>query len=262
MLSSDQMADLAAAICATAETLGQTVSASAAELMAEDLAEYPMQDIGKALRACRKELTGKLTLAAIIRRVQASDGRPGRDEAWSIALAGSDEFDTVVMTEEIQKAMSASAPILELGDKVGARMAFMSAYDRHVDEARRNNAPANWTVSLGFDPDRRKVAIDNAVRTGLLPAPEAQKEIMRLGLDSPITEDGRAIAGLLTGTVAKPSPDLRGKLDDLRKSMQETRRANAAAKQAEEAKRQADQERRREEQVAAANELLAKRATA
>ena len=81
MLSYDELADLAAALCATAETLGQSLSASAAELMAEDLADYSVPELLSALKACRREVTGKLTLAAILQRVNAADGRPGRDEA-------------------------------------------------------------------------------------------------------------------------------------------------------------------------------------
>lgn len=261
MLSSDQQAELAAAICATAETLGQTISANAAELMAEDLADYPPQDVGNALRQCRRELTGRLTLAAIIQRTQAADGRPGRDEAWSIALAGADEFDTVVMTSEIHKAMAASAPILELGDKIGARMAFMSAYDRHVEEARRNREPAAWTVSLGFDPDRRKVAIENAVRTGLLPAPQAQQEMKRLGLDAPaVTPEGQAIAGLITGNVGKPRPQDREKLQAIKRSMEEQRQINRDRKEAERLEQVEREERNRQEQIAALEEMAQQRA--
>ena len=55
MLSCDQLADLAAALCATAETLGQSLSASAAELMAEDLAEYSVPELLSALKACRRD---------------------------------------------------------------------------------------------------------------------------------------------------------------------------------------------------------------
>jgi len=261
MLSSDQQADLAAAICATAETLGQTVSASAAELMAEDLADYPPQDVGSALRACRRELTGKLTLAAIIQRTQAADGRPGRDEAWSIALSGADEFDTVVMTDEIRKAMTASAPILQLGDKIGARMAFMSAYDRHVQEARQSGTPAKWTVSLGFDPDRRKIAIEAAVRTGLLPAPEAQQEMQRLGLDAaPVTQEGRAIAGLITGNIGKPRPQDREKLAAIKRGMEEQRRINQENKTAAALSRAKELEQERQVQLEALDNLQQRKA--
>ncbi len=164
MLSSEDVARLAGALCATAETLGQTISANAAQLMAEDLASYEAADIRAALQACRRELTGKLTLAAILQRIQASDGRPGKDEAWAIALMSSDETDTVVMTDEIQLALGAARPVLDLGDKVGARMAFINAYERLVTQARDDGKPVNWHVSIGFDANRRLEAITKAVQ--------------------------------------------------------------------------------------------------
>lgn len=149
MLSCDQTAELGAALCATAETLGQALSASAAELMAQDLADYGMDDLANALQACRRELTGKLTLAAILQRIQAADGRPDPNEAWSIALAASDEAESVVLTEEIRQAMSASPPGMAQRDKVGARMSFLSAYQRLVDAARRVGRPVVWSLSMG-----------------------------------------------------------------------------------------------------------------
>lgn len=136
MLSYAETAELSMAICATAETLGQTLSAPAAKLMAEDLAEHPMDVIANALWACRREVTGKLTLAAILQRVQAADGRPGKDEAWAIAMTTNDEYETVVLTDEIQLALAAAKPVLDAGDKIGARMAFISAYERFVGQSR------------------------------------------------------------------------------------------------------------------------------
>lgn len=260
-MTDSQIANLAGAICATAETLGQTISASAAQMMAEDLADNASGEVAVALRACRRELTGKLTLAAILQRIQAADGRPGRDEAWSIALASADEFDTVVMTEEIQKAMAAATPILELGDKIGARMAFLSAYDRHMQEARAAGTTAKWTVSLGFDPDRRKIAIENAVRTGLLPAPEAKQEMKRLGLDAPpVTPEGQAIAGLLTGKAGNPREQDREKLTEIKRGMDEQRRVNREKKHADEAERRAEEEQNRQDQLEALDRLSARAA--
>ena len=61
ILSCEDQAKLAVAICATAEALGQTISATAADLMASDLASYQTEVIAAALRACRRELKGKLT---------------------------------------------------------------------------------------------------------------------------------------------------------------------------------------------------------
>lgn len=223
MLSCDQQAELAAALCATAETLGHALSASAAELMAEDLAEYGMEHIAAALRACRRELTSKLTLGAIMQRIQAADGRPGRDEAWAIALQAGDERDTVVLTSEIMAALQVARPILAARDKVGARMAFLNAYDRLIDQARQEAQPVKWEVSLGFDPDLRIRAIEQARNLGRLPAAEASRLLLQYAQQAP-SANGMAIAGLITGTVSKPDPQTREKLRAIRDGLQGRRR--------------------------------------
>lgn len=239
ILSCAEQAQLAAAICATAETLGQTISATAADLMASDLADYPAPVIASALQACRRELTGKLTLAAILERVQAEDGRPGDDEAWAIALCAADESDSVVMTEEIHVALSAARPVLERGDKVGARMAFKSAYVRAVDTARRQAKPVKWSLSMGTDPQRRLLAVEEAGRQGRLPAPQVAEYVEQL-THAPITDDGQAIAGLLTGNVvALPSPRLREKWREVGELV---KRNKAEAEALREAKRKAEQD--------------------
>jgi len=248
MLSCDQQAELAAALCATAETLGHAISANAAELMAEDLAEYGMEDIAAALRACRKELTGKLTLAAILQRVQAADGRPEPNEAWSLALAASDEFDSVVLTDEIQLALGAARAILDAGDKVGARMSFLSAYQRLIDTARREGRPVKWSLSPGFDPQRRLMAVEEAGRLGRLPAPVVQEYREQL-THEPITQDGAAIAGLITGRVAMPSQDVRAKLQLVKASVAESQAAKEAKRVADLRERQERFEKRRQEQL-------------
>ncbi|MGY2403371.1 hypothetical protein ACW9IN_30240, partial [Pseudomonas sp. SDO5271_S396] len=46
----------------------------------------------------------------------------------------------------------------------------------------------------------------------------------------PVTEDGRAIAGLLTGAVTQPAPVLRQKLELVKNSMLEMRKASAERK--------------------------------
>ncbi|SNS16234.1 hypothetical protein [Pseudomonas segetis] len=219
MLSSNDLNDLVGAICATAETLGQTVSASAAQMIAEDLAHYSVEEIAGALRSCRRELTGKLTLASIMQRIQAADGRPDPNEAWGIALASSDESDSVVTTDEIQLALGAARPILLAKDKIGARMAFISAYSRFVDAARREAKPVNWSLSMGFDPQRRLMAVQEGVRMGRL-SHEAAKEYGLQLIHEPITNDGLAIAGLLSGSpAAKPSEKMRARWQEVRKAI-------------------------------------------
>lgn len=214
-MNDQQVAGLAAAICATAEAMGQEMSPGTAAMMAEDLCAYPVPVVKAALKACRFEVKGKLAMADILQRVQCSDGRPGKDEAWSIGLLSGDEIETVVMTAEIQQAMTAAAPILRLGDKVGARMAFMGAYERLVATARAEATPVTWSVSLGFDPARRVTAIESAVRMQLITHDAGSQYLSDLRI-APITADGQAIAGLITGSTAAPSPHLRGKLAEVR----------------------------------------------
>lgn len=245
MLSSDDRAQLAGAICATAETLGQTISAAAAELMADDLAVFAPANIRKALQSCRRELTGKLTLAAVLQRIQAEDGRPGKDEAWAIAMTTNDEFETVVLTDEIQIALGAAKPVLDAGDKVGARMAFISAYERLVAHAREDVKPVNWHVSVGFDANRRIEAVTKAVQMQRIPQERGQKYLADLRV-VPVTEDGRALAGLITGEVTRPTPAVREKLNGVKDSMMEMRAASAARKD--------------EMRIDAANELADRRA--
>ena len=245
MLSFDETAELAGAICATAETLGQTISANAAKLMAEDLSACNPADIQAALRSCRKELTGRLTLAAILCRIQAADGRPGKDEAWAIAMTTNDEYETVVLTDEIQLALAAAKPVLDAGDKIGARMAFISAYERLVSSAREDHKVANWHVSVGFDANRRVEAITKAVQMQRIPRERGQIYLADLRV-SPVTENGRALAGLITGDVTHPSADVRGKLQAVKDSMQQMRAATA--------------ERKIELKIEAANDLADRRA--
>lgn len=257
-MSAEALARLAGAICATAETLGQTISSRAAELMAEDLADYPQEHIRAALQACRRELTGKLTLAAILQRVQAYDGRPEPNEAWALALAASDESDSVVLNEEIQLALGAARAVLEAGDKIGARMAFLSAYQRFVDAARREAKPVKWELSMGHDPQRRIAAVEEAGRLGRLPAPKVAEYVAQL-THQPITQDGAAIAGLITGRAAMPSSAMRERLQFLKRQI-EADTARKERKRAEEAEqRRVAFERHRAEQIAAAEELKAQK---
>ena len=244
-MAPDQVARLALAICATAEAMGQTLSADAAELMADDLADFPASAVAAALKACRRETAGKLTTGVILQRVQASDGRPGKDEAWAIAMTTNDEFETVVLTDEIQLALAAAKPVLDAGDKIGARMAFISAYERFVGQAREDAKQVNWHVSVGFDAGRRIQAVTKAVEMKRIPQERGQKYLADLSVE-PITEDGRAIAGLLTGAVTRAAPVLRQKLESVKNSMLEMRKAGADRKNAM--------------RIEAANELAERRA--
>lgn len=168
------MNDVVKAITVTAELTGASLSGPAVAMMAKDLtAMHSVDAILRALTRCRKELSRPLTAGAVFDRLAEDDGRPSGDEAWAVALQSSDEAETVVWNGEIQKAMAAARPILEAGDKIGARMAFRDAYERIVRNNREAGILPVWEASLGWDKERRAVAIESARSLGLLSAPRA-----------------------------------------------------------------------------------------
>lgn len=162
-------------VVATAEVLGQEITPKAAKMIAEDIERYSNEDIASGLTACRREITGKLTLAAIVQRIERNDGHPEPNEAWSIAIEGLDENKTVVTTNEILRAMAVAQPVMNIGDKIGARMAFLDAYKREVEASRRSGSSAKWSVSSGWCSESRKVAIEQAVDIGRLPKQQEEK---------------------------------------------------------------------------------------
>lgn len=193
------------AIAVTAELTQTQLSGVAMASMADSLmSQYSEQSILAALDRCKNELPGRLTQHAVIERIEQSDGRPGANEAWGIALAAFDEAATVILNEEINEAMAAARPVMDEGDEVGARMAFRDAYDRIVRKNRMNGINPRWYPSLGHDPLLRVDAIQLAESRGLLTRSQAAAY-----LPAPTTpedrERGAVIAGLLTGNVA-PMP--------------------------------------------------------
>jgi hypothetical protein len=152
----------------TAEAMGGELKPAALALMARDMESYPITLVETALARCRAEVSGRLTLAVIMDRVQGTDMRPAPNEAWAMALKALDENETVVWCEEMEMGWWASVEILRNGDKVGARMAFHEVYTRCVAGARVHKRPARWTVSPGHDLELRRLAVERACEQGLL----------------------------------------------------------------------------------------------
>jgi hypothetical protein len=181
------------ALGATAEVMGTEIKPAALMLMVDDLADHPLDSVLAALKRCRREVSGRLTLAVIIDRINAADGFPGADEAW--AIMSRPEGDTIVMTEQMGEAMQPARPLLADGDKIGARMAFKDAYTRIVADAREKRIKPKWFASLGHNKEGRAEPIAEAVRTGKLSLEHS------LGLLSP---DNQAQVLQLTGNVNHP----------------------------------------------------------
>lgn len=158
------------------------------------LAGYPLAAVRAALEAFMREPGTGRTLPvpadviAKIEAAQAADDRPGPEEAWAIALRGTDEATTIVWTAETAEAWGIAKPVHDAGDEVGARMAFKEAYSRLVADARRQRRPAAWSPSLGHDPRQREAALLEAQQLGrldaagaaLLGAPAATREQLPL----------------------------------------------------------------------------------
>lgn len=207
-MTDDEQEQVLMAIHATAEILGYEVKPNAAVVMLGDLSGYSFNSVMSALSRCRKELSGKLTLVSIIDRISGADGRPSANEAWSYALRSMDESETVVINDDISKALSVATPIYNAGDKIGARMAFKDAYDRCVMEARERGDSPNWWASLGHDKNRREPVIRDAIEKGYLgieslpvpelPAPKNDKNLL------PPEEVAKRIRALLESVGGKP----------------------------------------------------------
>lgn len=158
------------AVAVTAELCGRIFSAPAAKVFVADLAAYPEHQVMCALRRCRREVKGVLAVQDVVSRLD--DGRLGAEEAW--AMLPKNEADSVVWTAEMAEALRTAQPLLDDGDRVGARMAFKQAYDRLVAQARDAGRPADWQVSLGHDPRSRDAALREAVERGRIPFDYAQ----------------------------------------------------------------------------------------
>lgn len=76
---------------------------------------------------------------------------------------------------------------------------------------------------LGFDPTRRVTAIESAVRMQLITQEAGTQYLADLRI-VPITEDGQAIAGLLSGLSMQPSANLRSRWQQVRDELQAHRR--------------------------------------
>ena len=159
----------AVAVCA--ELTGTTLTEPAMRLFASDLSGYPRASVLRALERCRRELKYRLTLADVLTRIEEQDGRPSADEAW--AMLPMTEEVSVAWTAEMAAAWGVARAILDT-DRTAARMAFRSAYDRAVVDARREDIPIRWSPSLGLEKGGRDFAMEETSRLNALSHDQAK----------------------------------------------------------------------------------------
>lgn len=157
-------------------------TATSLQMSFNALARYPMFAIEAGIQLVvsspgevfKIPLTPAHILAAMERHIAEVDMRPSAAEAWALAIQAHDERNTVRLTAEVLIAMTACRALMDGRDSFAARQAFVSAYERAVQEARRAHKMPEWTLSLGTHPEMRQEAVQSAQAAGLLPAPHAQ----------------------------------------------------------------------------------------
>ncbi|MCG5072254.1 hypothetical protein [Paraburkholderia tagetis] len=198
---------------------GKTLPAMAKALFFRALVAHPLPVVRKAIDAHVKDsqrgqyAPKPADLIAQIEGAASNDMRPGPEEAWAIAVQAFDEDATVMLTDEISEAQGIARPIFELGDEVGARMAFREAYGRLVTQARAAGVAVKWWPSLGIDPDGRKEVLERAVAHGLLPANAPALSALPPPADAPLLET-------MIEAAAPTKADARETLDNLRKLLE------------------------------------------
>lgn len=152
---------------------------------------------------------------------------PGPEEAW--AMMPRDEAETVVWTAEMQEAFAIASPLLEAGDRVAARMAFIESYRKAVEAATREGKRPRWSVSLGTNKSDHAAVLAEAIRKGRLTVERVNRAFPHLVGEEPIQSllpagsplalpagepDKQAIAQLAQRVAANRSIDGRRSMKD------------------------------------------------
>ena len=158
------------ALTVCAELTGTQLSEAAFDVMVDDLMAYEAQSVLAALNRCRRELTGRLTLAAVLQRLDT--GLPSADEAFGMLVEGwrNEALTVVVPAIAMRAAGNGAQELYFCGDKTGARMAFREAYERLAADVQ---GKAAWFVSAGNDREQRSAAVMAAVKAGRLEQQQA-----------------------------------------------------------------------------------------
>lgn len=95
------------------------------------------------------------------------------NEAW--AACPKDEYSSVAMCEEIGQALHSVQDLIENGDTIAARMAFIEHYNRLVEDAKREGRKPQWFPSYGFDKENRYIADRKVIEYKNMALPSGQK---------------------------------------------------------------------------------------
>jgi hypothetical protein len=203
-------------IVGLAEAFGEGLTAERQVIYATALADIPKDQLRRAVRAAINQLKWFPKVAELRELAGAllnasNDGRPAPEEAWARMPKGRRmEENSIVWCEEERIAYAACRSLLLDGDRIAARMAFKETYEHEVAEARAQNRPVRWSVSVGFDVEHRLLTLAAGVQEKRITlehalnfVPEQRRADFSQMLPSATTK------GLLVGNSQK-MPDLPG----------------------------------------------------
>lgn len=134
-----------------------------------------------------------------------------------MALNALDEWKTVVWTVEMSEAWDVARDLAAEGDLVGARMAFIGAYERLVRTAREERRLPEVMVSYGWSRELQAPAIEKAVQLGYLSAEKAAEHLPALNF-TPAFNPVALLAGHVEHT-ADASESVRARLAKVREDL-------------------------------------------
>lgn len=164
---------------------GEHFTDGALELMFASLAEYSLPTIQQALIDHINSKNGNWRPNAKYIRDQINKRAPvlwvSADEAWGTAPKL--ETDSGVCNQVVAAALAVAQSLIDSGDMVAARRAFIDAYDARVEQAKNHPDPAQRVpitfISGGNMPQRYEDAhgelqmlLERAQAGGLLAAPK------------------------------------------------------------------------------------------
>lgn len=153
------------ALTVACEICGTQYSQQAVKVIIKQLSNYEFKQVHSAIERCMNEISGRLTLAEIKKRID--DGRPSPEIAWSQCPMNEDT--AAVLTEEQHLALCSVTPMINDGDKIPARMAFIEKYKLLVAESRANGLPVKYQLTRSLtNRDADFDAVKEAVESGKL----------------------------------------------------------------------------------------------
>lgn len=212
---------------------GAKITATAIELAFEALVDYEVSQIQRALSLhMRDPDRGRFApkVADVVGILQPVDSAlwPNADEAWALCVRSFDESDTVVICDEIMQAREICQPVMDIGDEIGARVAFRDAYNRTIACSKLQGKKPRWWISQGHNREMREMRITEAVRQGRLHRSQA---MTLLGYD-PTVSDVRFICDERSRNDGPVQIGMIGKPVDTPQDREEKRRVAESRRQA------------------------------